>query len=79
MSAIEEREKDNVQPEEYEHEDQARLRGNLFLRLREQRLPLPGNELPVRLPQARCWPVITKAHCPRHRPSVPGDACARVV
>jgi hypothetical protein len=31
---------------------------DLFLRMREERMPLPGDELSVRLRQARSWPLI---------------------
>jgi len=52
-------EKDNVQREEPNHEEYRRevqlLRDlrvwNLHLRLPEERVPLPGKQLPVRLPQ----------------------------
>ena len=52
-------EKDNVQREEPNHEEYRRevqlLRDlrvwNLHLRLPEERMPLPGKQLPVRLPQ----------------------------
>ena len=32
----------------------------LFLRMREERMPMPGKQLPVRLPQVREQPVTSK-------------------
>jgi hypothetical protein len=50
-------EKDNVQPEEPNHEKYREVQllrdlrvRNLFLRMPEERMPLPGKQLPVRLP-----------------------------
>jgi len=37
---------------------------NLLLRLREERVPLPGTQLPVWLQKTRYCTVIAKAYCP---------------
>ena len=37
---------------------------NLFLRLPEERVPLPGKQLPVRLPQARRCAVMETGYRP---------------
>ena len=58
IRATKKKEKDNVQRKEPDHEEcrerqlsrDLRLR-NLHLRLPEERVPLPGKQLPVRLPQ----------------------------
>ena len=64
-------EKNNVQRNEPNHEEcrevqllrDLRVR-NLLLRLREERVPLPGTQLPVWLQKTRYCTVIAKAYCP---------------
>lgn len=57
-------EKDNVQRKEPNHEECCEVQllrdlrvWNLHLRMPEERLPLPGKQLPVRLPQV-CWRTL---------------------